>query len=351
MQVTKYAPPSTQGEKKRNSSIEIYRIVATFAVLIVHFNGWFVGGVPEKFDFSNPTFFRISQMVISAATVICVNMFILISGYFGIKLKLKSIIRLCLLLLFIYVPFYLVRSVLTHDFVIETFISKFFVISNAGYFIQCYFMLMILSPILNTFVEKYGRDVLKWVVVFFILEFWFSCIMGIDAFGYNHGYSIIHFVLIYLIARCIKLYEPDLLKIKRGVWVLGYIMCTAIICLMYVCGIDFSWDYSNPVVIVSSICTFLPFLYMSYYNKAINWIAGGTLAVYIIQVTNPVHHLLQMIDSYLLNSFVYPLYLLLGFIVIIITFSGAVMYGKICDVVIKPIIRRIERKINISLDY
>ena len=34
---------------ERNSSIEIYRIIATFAVLIFHFNGWLVGGMPKHF--------------------------------------------------------------------------------------------------------------------------------------------------------------------------------------------------------------------------------------------------------------------------------------------------------------
>lgn len=343
--------PPQQLQKTRNSSVELYRIIATFAVLIVHFNGWFVGGVPEQFDISNLTLFRTSQMIISAATVICVNMFILISGYFGIKLKLQSIIRLCLLLLLIYVPFYLIRCLVTHDFTIASFIEKFFVISNAGYFIQCYFMLMILSPVLNAFIEKYGRNSLKWVLVFLVLEVWFSCVMNIEALGYNQGYSVIHFVLIYLIARCIKLYESKLFRIKRSIWIWGYIACTFIICFMYMGGIKCCWDYSNPIVILSSICTFLPFLYKRYYNKSINWIAGGTLAVYIIQVTNPVHHILQVLDNHLLNSFSYPVYLVLGFIVILLTFSGSVIYGKICDFAINPIIRRIERKVNGVFDY
>lgn len=33
--------------KQRNSSVELFRIIATFLVLIVHFNGWFVG-IPEN---------------------------------------------------------------------------------------------------------------------------------------------------------------------------------------------------------------------------------------------------------------------------------------------------------------
>ena len=98
-------------QRKRNSSIELYRIIATFTVLIVHFNGWFVGGM-RGFDLHHPTLFGAGQMIIEALTCICVNMFLIISGYFGIRLKLTSVIRLCLLLFLIYVPFYLVEILL-----------------------------------------------------------------------------------------------------------------------------------------------------------------------------------------------------------------------------------------------
>lgn len=327
--------------KQRNSSIELYRIIATITVLIVHFNGWFVGGMPEKFDLSNPSAFKIGQMIIEAATCICVNMFLIISGYFGIRLKLQSVVRICLLLVLIYVPFYLLESLLSHNFKINGFISHFFVISRAGYFIQCYMMLMFLSPVLNAFIEKNGRKSLKWVIIFFALEIWFGCVRDVENLGYNHGYSVIHFVLIYMLARCVCLYKFELLKIKRYYWFVGYFICTIIICMMYIFGLKFCWDYSNPIVVVSSLCSFIPFLYYDCYNKYINWIAGGTLAVYIIQVTNPVYSALVFIDNYLLVQYSYPIYLLLISIVISSVFFSFVFYGKGCDWIAGQLLKRI----------
>lgn len=93
---------------ERNSSIEVYRILATFAVLVFHFNGWLVGGMPKHFDMDNVSLFRIVQALIEACTCICVNMFIIISGYFGIRLKFQSVLRICLLLFSIHVPFYII---------------------------------------------------------------------------------------------------------------------------------------------------------------------------------------------------------------------------------------------------
>lgn len=39
--------------QERNSSIELFRILATFLVLIVHWNGWFVGGIDENASWGN----------------------------------------------------------------------------------------------------------------------------------------------------------------------------------------------------------------------------------------------------------------------------------------------------------
>lgn len=330
---------------QRNSCIELYRILATFAVLIVHFNGWFLGDSPlPDYDISNPTLFRTGQMVIKALSIICVNMFVIISGYFGIKLKLSSIIKLYIYLALIYIPLYLLRYVSTDDFLFADFMEKCFVISYAGYFIQCYFMLMILSPVLNSFIEKYGRDSLKWVLVFWGLEFWFSCIMDVEELGYNKGFSVIHFVLMYMIARCIRLYDDNIKKIRRWVWVLGYLLSTVVIVVLFIIGISWCWDYSNPVVVFSSVCSFLPFLYKSFYNKTINWIASGTLAVYIIHVTYFFRSKLCELDTRLLETNIYPMYLVKIFIVILITFVISVSYGIVCNSVSGWIAKSIDKK-------
>ena len=337
----------TTNRPQRNSSIELYRIIATFAVLIVHFNGWFVGDWPlPDYDINNPTLFRTGQMVLEALSVICVNMFVIISGYFGIKLKLSSIIKLYIYLALIYIPLYFLRYLTTHEFVLTDFFERCFVISYAGYFIQCYFMLMILSPVLNAFIDKYGRDSLKWVIVFWGLEFWFSCIMDVEELGYNRGFSVIHFVLMYMIARCVRLYEDDIKKMKRWFWVLGYLLSTTVIVLSHILGIKWCWDYSNPVVVFSSVCSFLPFLYRNFHNRFINWIASGTLAVYIIQVTHHIKTFLCSVDVELLETNSYSMYLAKILLVIILTFVVSALYGIVCNHISSQVTSRIDLKIK-----
>ena len=330
---------------QRNSSIELYRIIATFAVLVVHFNGWFLGDWPlPGYDISNPSLFRTGQMIIEAFSIICVNMFVIISGYFGIRLGLSSILKLCIYLALIYIPLYIVKCIIDNEFVLADFLERCFVISYAGYFIQCYFMLMILSPVLNSFIEKYGRNSIKWVLLFWGMEFWFGCIMNVEELGYNQGYSVIHFVLMYMIARCIKLYEDDIKKMSQWVWILGYLLSTFAIIMCHVMGIKWSWDYSNPIVVISAVCSFIPFLYKTFHNKVINWIASGTLAVYIIHITYYIKSFLQRLDCNLLETNGYPIYLIIISGVIIIVFTVSILYGIMCNFISNRFVKEINNR-------
>ena len=291
--------------------------MAAFCVLIVHYNGWFVGGVPEQIDLTEVSAFRLTQSVIASATCICVNMFLIISGYFGIRLRWESVVKICLLLLMIYVPCYIARGFFDHTFDGWGLAKQFLVFTRAGYFIQCYMMLMFLSPVLNAAVEKYGRKILPWTIAFLVIEFWFDCITKVDNLSFNSGYSVIHFVLMYMIARVCFLYKEEIIKVDRKLWVVDYVVLTSLIWLLYIIRVKWWNWYSNPIVVLSSVCTFLPFIYSHSYNKTINWLAQGVLAVYIIQVAQPFHAALVKIDNYTLVSYSYPLYLacMLGVIV------------------------------------
>ena len=51
-------------KKQRNSSVELFRILATFLVLIVHLNGWLLGGTPETFSPNEDLSFRVGRLYV-----------------------------------------------------------------------------------------------------------------------------------------------------------------------------------------------------------------------------------------------------------------------------------------------
>lgn len=140
---------------KRNSSVEVFRITATFLVLIVHFNGWFVGGKPERLE--NFDVYPISQAGIEALSCTCVNCFLVITGWYGLRFKWVHVWNIWTILVWIYVPLYIVSSLLGNDFSIKIFILKTLAITQESYYVQCYLMLLFLSPILNSFIQRFGK--------------------------------------------------------------------------------------------------------------------------------------------------------------------------------------------------
>ena len=70
---------------KRKSNIELLRIVAMLMVLFLHSNFLSLGYVDKVI--SVETFWRVMA---EQLCIICVNVFVLISGWFGIKSNLKG---------------------------------------------------------------------------------------------------------------------------------------------------------------------------------------------------------------------------------------------------------------------
>lgn len=337
---------SIERKKERDSSIELFRILATFAVLLVHFTGWFVGGISNPYDSSLDLSFRIGQMFIEALNVVCVNCFLIISGWYGMKLKFNTIWKIYTIIVFIYIPFQLAEFLYTGNFSIRLLIDNALVFTRESYFVQCYTMLLFLSPIINTFIEKYGKKALNYVLLFWSIEIIMEAIWDNKTLGFEDGYSLIHFILIYMLARMANLYKEEIMKIKRLNWILGYFVCVIFICIQHLISYKHTWDYSNPIVVLESFCLFFPFLYKSFYNKWINWIASSTFAVYIMHTCNPLLGIIWKADNYLLNNYDYFIYLPCYLTLIVITFIICILYDKIRIKLTQKFMGYIYNKIN-----
>jgi hypothetical protein len=326
--------------KERNSTVESFRILAAFTVLVLHYIGWYANISIGKNVVESGISHEI-QSLICSATCICVNMFLVISGFFGMKFKLESVIKIGLTLFFIHIPCTLVISIYKNDFAIVHLIDQLFVLSNSGYFIQCYLMLMFFSPVLNSFIESKGKNILPWVLSFCFIEFYFGCVRDVEELGFNRGFSVIHFILMYMVARCLYLYKDDILKLKRWKWVAFYCITVLINYTLDYSGVSWAYHYSNPMVVLSSVCIFVPFLYKSYTNRKINKIAQSTLTVYILCVIPPLQTTLIYIDGYMLTNYSYVIYLLSAVPILCIAFVFSVCYDRIIRLLSNPLLYKI----------
>lgn len=211
-------------------------------------------------------------------TIIGVNVFVLITGYFSATPKKSSLINLAFICLFWGIVKVICLSVYGEPI---TYRYLFFVTSS-NWFISSYLGLLLFSPILNLFCNTVNKRVL-WggVIILLLYEFWFDWLPPYpeSRIGAKNGYSVLSFMILYLLARAVRLYGlPQWFK-KRSFLI--YTCCSLIIALIAKgTGNQVQcYAYINPLVILSSLSFLMMFDGLKLQSKVINHLAKSTLAV------------------------------------------------------------------------
>ena len=85
--------------KERLSNFELLRILAMFLVLVVHAN-FFSINVPTHIECIRNGAVSFFRFFIESISIVCVDVFVLLSGYFGIKCRVKSFFNLFFQIIF-----------------------------------------------------------------------------------------------------------------------------------------------------------------------------------------------------------------------------------------------------------
>lgn len=266
---------------KRATNIELLRIVAMFLVLAVHANFVALGYASKNPEGAYAWTSSITRTFLEMAAMTCVNLFVLISGWFGIKATVKGFANFAFQCFFYLVLTYLAWLALTGSSITMADIKACFCLSESNWFIKAYAALFLLSPMLNLFAEKSSEKSLRiFVVLFFLYEFIWGWI-GINN-SVDRGYTAFSFIGIYMLARYMRLHYRG--TRNRG-WLITYLLMTLLSTLAYYLfppGID-TLSYVSPFVVVGSLCLFMWFTTLKIkFNPYINFIAASAFAVYLL---------------------------------------------------------------------
>ena len=194
----------------RQTNIELLRLIAMFFVLVCHV---VFGPIdqPSLLEFyCHPTSI-ICITLLKSISIISVNLFIIISGWFGIKASLKSFTNFAFQCLYFLIGIYVVMLICGKtDFSIDNIVAC---TGATNWFILSYIGLYILSPVLNKFCETSSKVQFRSVLISFFL---FQTLYGWPGAAkyFAGGYSAISFIGLYLLARYIRLYGTDF-KIEK----------------------------------------------------------------------------------------------------------------------------------------
>ena len=277
---------------QRDSNVELLRIISMILVLVSHAS--YTSLYPPTQDFISNSFGNAFLRGMSESlSKVCVNVFILISGWYGIKTRLNRFAELIFQALFISICLYLIMRMLglTRTISMNEWVELLLFKHKGYWFVRAYIILYIFTPILNAFVDHVSRNQLKaFLIAFFTAQF----VYGFYNYGgwYAGGYSPLSFMGLYMMARYMRLYPNKYTKYNKFIDFSLYLIIsffTALCCLI----ITFIFDkggtilllYSSPLVILSSVFLFLPFTKFSFHSRFVNWVAASCFAVYLVHTT------------------------------------------------------------------
>lgn len=198
----------------RQSNIELLRIIAMFLVLTVHANFWSLGA-PSFNDFIIYPLSSWTKTCVQSISIVCVNLFILISGWFGIRSSLKGFLNYIFQCLYFSIGIYIILILNGNLSISVKGIAEALYLLHANWFILAYALLYLISPILNSFVENSSKSTFRIVIISFFL---FQTIFGWpgSASWFEYGYSSTSLIGLYLLARYCKKYGVKIVTIWGG---------------------------------------------------------------------------------------------------------------------------------------
>ena len=264
-------------QKLRNSNIELMRIVAILFVISHHFllhgmNIW------EDMSWNNFTL-----LALDSSFYIAVNVFILISGYCGIRFEWKKILRLYLLTAFIaglcsVVHMCVDKLPLSRNIIYHT---VFAISHTETWFVKIYVYLFLLSPILNAALNSFNKKQMHTILLILTMICIYFGWVWKDAIN-PYGYSLIIFVWIYSIGFYLA-HHFVIRAMAPIVYLLIWIFASAINAIFSIMLDKYAaWTYHNPLIVMASIAFFLFFLSFTFSSKIINIVAQSILGIYLI---------------------------------------------------------------------
>lgn len=307
-----------QEKKEREIGFELLRILAMFFIICVHFltHGGMLWNVTTAYKQD------IFAKALSRVCSVCVNLFVLITGYFlgSGKVKYKKLIPLWLQVFFYSVVIYIIFCLVGEQaFNFRTFIKMCLPILTSQYwFFTTYFFLFLIAPFLcamvNNITKKQHILLSLSIIILTLIVTERNLIKFIN---FTDGYNLFWFICLFILGSCLR-------KVDVHIKWWGYLILLATICLLVVFE-RLSTGYSSFAAIVMSICFFYLFknikIKSKWLTKLILIVSSATFGVYLIHDNNYMRDVLyvKIFDCVGLYSKPYALLAMLGFIIITFT--------------------------------
>lgn len=277
---------------KRNSSVELLRIILMIMIVIWHLSvhGYHIIATGRAIPQTQIS----SYYIFNAFTCCAVNCFMFISGFYGLKFKMNTFLRLLAQVYFYTLALSLISiCFINKDYAVGQLLpSILFPLSNENWwFISGYIIIYVTSPIINQYVEQCSqRKLILIIIILYILFLLHSASKS----SWN---GVTNLLFIYVCGRYLQKWPIVILK-SRCVYI--FLFSTLVLIIGIIFGLYFNilytgllYRYWNPLVILSALSLFYIFQQWNFYNKFINSFAGCMLGVYLLTDFPPIRYVIN----------------------------------------------------------
>lgn len=289
--LTKTVAAPAAGRSRRLSNMELLRIVAMLMVVAIHMC-YYSFGTPTWTDVLQQGPVVVGRVAVQSFTAVCVDVFVLLSGYFGIRAsgrRLAGLVFQVLLLTMAVGLYYVWQSRSGGAYSAGRWLTDAAMLG--GWFVRAYVLLYVMSPMLNAFVEKATpRQLGRVTLGLLLLVMLWGWLLRVEFSG---GFSALFFVVLYLVGRCVKLCPSRLFRLRGSAYVLIYVACSLLTLGTSLLGmrLHLRWaeapSYVSPFTIVASVALLLAFARIPFHNRWVNRVAASSFAVYLLHACTP----------------------------------------------------------------
>ena len=200
--------------KERQSNIELLRCFAMLCIIVYHLLIFVVSPLHQ-----GESLYQALQIPLH----IGVPLFVLISGYFGIRFSLRGLMRLCSKGYVYLVPFLAVPAIINGQGLKEVLKNVFIFGFDALWYLNTYLYLFLFSPIINRYLANITRN--QRLYLLFILAF-MSIYIGNVTEGDIYlveGKNLTNFILLYVIGNTIRHEQARIESFSKSKMLGGYL--------------------------------------------------------------------------------------------------------------------------------
>ncbi len=287
---------------KRNYGIDALRILSMLMIAVHHIITH--GGLLKSRDLFSGSY---DMLVITELTVLCaVNCYVLISGYVGVfsRHKYSNLAALWLQVFFysagITALFWIFKPGAVD---LRVFLRSLIPVTSREYwFFSCYFVLFLLTPVLNLAVQKLSRRRLEVLLLSLILclgvfNSVYNAYNGTDTLNLNRGYSAWWMMVLYMTGGYIRKYDV-FGSVKKSRFIIVFFATVAVSAVLKLLVQSYTYhtygslkyntlfyQYNSLNIFICAVALFLFFRKLSFkpaVDRIIAFLAPMTFGVYLI---------------------------------------------------------------------